>query len=351
MSDCLIRMKFLYQTGNFYEFEAGFYNSGYDLPVFGEGAVAAQPDLASLTAALPATLSQGTLVGGYSVPVDLRLRFIRTTPWIGDTDLIDDLLSSLDEVIGFLYTKNFRVVYSPMDSPGLPPDVQTAKDASIPIGDSSYYVPNQVEDWPTEVAGYTTEAVAFSCSQEGALLFPAWAWLYTAAPEDSMLELISGQHELQPYIDVRWWPGPVYGGMTNFWGAYDTRYPSDNFRGWQSSPENGYMGLIDVHSGISEVWAYPLTINGPAQYTYVPFLSNTRYGYAVSVQVPYSLAPAYVFPEEEQSFPYGFVPPWLSAQPLTIAGPSELEAPAVWQDLEVNDEVLQVNDENLEVLI
>lgn len=297
MAEVLLYLRFKEQTGNFYWFEGAFYEDGYELPQFGEGAFPSQPDFAGLLAACPATLLQGSYIWTYEVPTNLTLRSIKAVPWVTDSvydDLEDILVSLTEETAGLFLTNKFDVLYTPTFNTPLPTEQQAVLPDAIDCGDAGLIYLPDYEDWP---AGRTNFTPAASVSQSGAWLMPEWAWIWTGTlPETSMLHLIDHQYLIepypQPYIDVRYDEGP-YSNLYRFWEAYDTRYPESRFTGFIGLP-----GLIDVHTGVgtSEEVDFVVVVSTPPD-TYIPILSNTVPGYAIGISIyrGSDSYPAYIF--------------------------------------------------------
>ena len=202
------------------------------------------------------------------------------------------------DILGILFSEDYEILYTSIPDVALPTTYQDGYD-SINHSDANnvYHVP--VIGWPSyeDFQNYASEKVAASVSLEGAILRPKWSWLYTTQDVNHMMHLIYHYPNLdispaEPDIEIRaQWPGG--GNWENALSSYDTRYPSNLYDGWNSP----FNGLIDVHSGLG-TWGAGIyiTINTPAEYTIIPFLSPTKPGYDVSVMFPKSSTPFFAFP-------------------------------------------------------
>jgi hypothetical protein len=305
----LIRMKFDRQEGNNYYFLAGFYDSGMNLDSYGTGAFPIQHSILNVLTAIPSTLSLGQQIGTYTVPVPLFLKGAKGRPWIWETDLIPDLLTNWFDIIGYLYLDWYEVLYQPAEEPALPSPYAEKFPAALthPSIPGAYNLPLLPSQWPSDTSEYRTQTVADTVSQEGCQLMTEYAfcWGGTIDPKWHMLSLIDNGPILpeEPNIDVRWRESHAQSNMKRAWGSYDTRYPQYEFDGWNSPLSgNPEFGKIRILEGLDSVVG-DLIITGSTGII-IPYLSNSKSGDQVTIQIPFVLEStpsedneAFIFPD------------------------------------------------------
>ena len=296
----LLKMVFDRQEGSNYYFMAGFYNEGLDFnPQFGAGSLKEQAPLQNILSSVPAVLPQNSYVGDYLIPTDLYVRGATGDVWLSEDNLLEEIALWLDDgdILGVLFSEDYEILYTSGPDLALPTVYQDGHDA-INHGNEDYDFVVPTTGWPDyeEYTEYDTEKVACSVSREGALLRPAWAWLYTGTINEYHVIWLLNEHPNltidppEPYIDIRWWDTTAPTNWERSWGSYDTRYPEEPFDGWNSP----FNGTIIVHEGVNV--SYPLPVTVYHNSVIIPFLSPSTYGSEVSIQVPRSTEPFFAFP-------------------------------------------------------
>lgn len=324
-TELFIRMKFDRQEGDAYYFLAGFYNEGNELPSFGSGAFPSQHSLIDLSDAIPSVLIEGSYVGTYEVPERLELRATKGQPWISDFELVTDLLIDWQSLLGFLFLEWYEVLYTPALSTTLPtPYLEAAEDALE--GPNGYWnLPLDPAYWPEDESGFETRQVLHAVAAEGCQIATAWCSVFTGSlSEWHMLSLV-GDHPKEPeepYIDIRWRDSHAPADMTNTWGSYDTRFPENDFDGWNNplsgSPQNGLIRGIE---GAADTF-YEYTVSKSTD-TIIPYLSPTTPGHHVSLALAFADEdePAYFFPSVPDESPVNILNPilaWLESFPFLL---------------------------------
>jgi len=335
MAEILVRMKFDRQEGNNYFFYAGFFNEGLNLPSFGSNPFPSQWNLLNIISSTPPILYEGSFVGGWEVPVNMKIRACKGAPWLSDLSIVEDLLTEVwSELLGFFFLRWFEVLYTPVSlgSPALPAPYKANHPSALPAEGVWFNLPRQPSDWPEDSTTYTGYPVAHSVSYAGATLCPDWAFLFTSISYWHILPLISsGPLPEEPLIDVRWREPHLPSTMPRQWGSYRT-----------STPEYDFAGFLDLYSGNPRgrlIWVDGLMSPTAEIITYysegviIPYLSNTITGCQASVRVPLALPSgereAFVFFDPPPQ-PISIIPPALVFLPLTFEFLNFMKSPTAF---------------------